>query len=35
MGAVTGFADAVGIFVDAWSDGLVEAYKNVVPILAD
>jgi hypothetical protein len=35
MPAVTGYADAIGTFIDAWDDGLVEAYKNVVPILAD
>jgi len=35
MPASTGFADAIGTFIDAWDDGLVEAYKNVVPVLAD
>ena len=35
MPASTGFADAIGTFIDAWDDGLVEAYKNVVPLLAD
>lgn len=35
MPAVTGYADAIGTFIDAWDDGLVEAYKNVVPVLAD
>lgn len=35
MPALTGYADAVGTFIDAWADGIVEAYKNVVPILAD
>ena len=35
MAAVTGFSDAIGTFIDAWDSGLVEAYKNVVPVLAD
>lgn len=35
MPAATGYADAIGTFIDAWDDGLVEAYKNVVPVLAD
>jgi hypothetical protein len=35
MPAVVGYTDAIGTFIDAWDDGLVEAYKNVVPILAD
>ena len=35
MPAVTDYASAIGTFIDAWDDGVVEAYKNVVPILAD
>lgn len=35
MPAVVDYASAIGVFIDAWDDGVVEAYKNVVPILAD
>lgn len=35
MPQATGYADAIGTFIDAWSDNFVEAYRNIVPILAD
>lgn len=32
----TGFAEAIGIFKDAWDEtGVVEAYRNKAPLLAD
>lgn len=35
MAGQTDFAALAGAFIDAWSDDVVEAYKTVVPILAD
>lgn len=35
MPAITGYAEAVGTFVDSWEDGVVEPYKNQAPILAE
>lgn len=34
MAQVTGYAENIGIFIDAWDENLVEPYKNIVPILA-
>lgn len=35
MPAATDYASAIGVFIDAWDDGVVEAYKNVIPVTAD
>lgn len=35
MPASTGFAEAIGTFVDSWSNDIIETYKNKVPILND
>lgn len=35
MPAVSGYADNVGTFIDAWDSGVIEPYKNISPILSD
>jgi hypothetical protein len=35
MPASTGSAEQIGLFIDAWSDNVVEAFRNLTPVLAD
>jgi hypothetical protein len=35
MPAITGSAEQVGLFIDAWSENVVEAFRNLTPVLAD
>ena len=35
MPSNTGSAEQVGLFIDAWSENLVEAFRNLTPVLSD